>query len=77
MTTGHTSPAVPEAGTAEPPPSDTTDARRAVRAVLTLTALGVVFGDIGTSPLYAVQTVFTADNHAVKTVRSRCTGSSR
>ncbi|HEY1488655.1 MAG TPA: potassium transporter Kup, partial [Micromonosporaceae bacterium] len=26
-----------------------------------------VFGDIGTSPLYAVQTVFTADNHAVKT----------
>jgi KUP system potassium uptake protein len=25
----------------------------------------VVFGDIGTSPLYAVQAVFTADNHAV------------
>ena len=67
MTTGHTSPAGPAAGTAEPPPSDTTDARRAVRAALTLTALGVVFGDIGTSPLYAVQTVFTADNHAVKT----------
>jgi KUP system potassium uptake protein len=37
------------------------------RAALTLGALGVVFGDIGTSPLYAVQTVFTADNHAVKT----------
>ena len=67
MTTGHTSPAGSAAGTAEPPPSDTTDARRAVRAALTLTALGVVFGDIGTSPLYAVQTVFTADNHAVKT----------
>jgi KUP system potassium uptake protein len=32
---------------------------------LTLGALGVVFGDIGTSPLYALQTVFTADNHAV------------
>ncbi|MGI8557233.1 MAG: potassium transporter Kup [Solirubrobacteraceae bacterium] len=32
---------------------------------LTLGALGVVFGDIGTSPLYAVQTIFTADNHAV------------
>jgi KUP system potassium uptake protein len=32
---------------------------------LTLGALGVVFGDIGTSPLYAMQTVFTADNHAV------------
>jgi len=32
---------------------------------LTLGALGIVFGDIGTSPLYAVQAVFTADNHAV------------
>ena len=36
-------------------------------AALTLGALGVVFGDIGTSPLYALQTVFTADHHAVKT----------
>ena len=26
-----------------------------------------MFGDIGTSPLYALQTVFTADNHAVQT----------
>jgi KUP system potassium uptake protein len=34
-------------------------------AALTLGALGVVFGDIGTSPLYALQTVFTANNHAV------------
>ncbi len=34
---------------------------------LTLGALGVVFGDIGTSPLYALQTVFTADAHAVHT----------
>ncbi len=33
---------------------------------LALGALGVVFGDIGTSPLYAIQTVFTIDNHAVK-----------
>ncbi len=31
---------------------------------LSLAALGVVFGDIGTSPLYALQTVFTGD-HAV------------
>lgn len=30
-------------------------------AVLTLGALGVVFGDIGTSPLYAVQTIFSSD----------------
>jgi KUP system potassium uptake protein len=29
------------------------------RTALTLGALGVVFGDIGTSPLYAVQTVFS------------------
>ncbi|HEY2793976.1 MAG TPA: potassium transporter Kup [Micromonosporaceae bacterium] len=42
-------------------------AHRAGRAALALGALGVVFGDIGTSPLYSVQTVFTADNHAVKT----------
>src|SRR3954467_10085992 len=35
-------------------------------AALTLGALGVVFGDIGTSPLYALQTVFSADNPAVK-----------
>src|SRR3954468_20997234 len=33
---------------------------------LALGALGIVFGDIGTSPLYALQTVFAADNHAVK-----------
>jgi KUP system potassium uptake protein len=35
-------------------------------AALTLGALGVVFGDIGTSPLYALQTVFLAHNEAVK-----------
>jgi KUP system potassium uptake protein len=34
-------------------------------AALTLGALGVVFGDIGTSPLYALQTVFSVDHHAV------------
>ena len=35
-------------------------------AALTVGALGVVFGDIGTSPLYAMQTVFTTDQHAVR-----------
>jgi KUP system potassium uptake protein len=40
---------------------------RAGKAALTLGALGVVFGDIGTSPLYALQTVFTHDNRAVPT----------
>jgi KUP system potassium uptake protein len=34
-------------------------------AALTLGALGVVFGDIGTSPLYALQTVFHAEHGAV------------
>jgi KUP system potassium uptake protein len=33
---------------------------------LALGALGVVFGDIGTSPLYAVQTVFAIDGGIVK-----------
>lgn len=32
------------------------------RAALTVGALGVVFGDIGTSPLYAIQTVFNPDD---------------
>ena len=40
-------------------------ARRAGMAALTLGALGVVFGDIGTSPLYALQTVFHVDHGAV------------
>jgi KUP system potassium uptake protein len=35
-------------------------------AALTLGALGVVFGDIGTSPLYALQTVFSADHHSIR-----------
>jgi len=33
---------------------------------LALAALGVVFGDIGTSPLYAMQAVFNADHGAVR-----------
>jgi KUP system potassium uptake protein len=34
-------------------------------AALTLGALGVVFGDIGTSPLYALHAVFAAGSHPV------------
>lgn len=37
--------------------------------LLTLAALGVVFGDIGTSPLYALQTVFSAEHNAVAPTR--------
>lgn len=33
---------------------------------LTLGALGIVFGDIGTSPLYAMKTVFSIDGGAVR-----------
>ncbi|MCW0213578.1 MAG: potassium transporter Kup [Pseudonocardia sp.] len=33
---------------------------------LALGALGIVFGDIGTSPLYAMQTVFSIDDRAVQ-----------
>jgi KUP system potassium uptake protein len=36
------------------------------RGGLLLAALGVVFGDIGTSPLYALQTVFSIDDGAVR-----------
>src|SRR4051795_4842057 len=37
---------------------------------LMLGALGVVFGDIGTSPLYALQAVFSIDHGAVRATES-------
>ena len=37
---------------------------------LAVGALGIVFGDIGTSPLYALQTVFALDNHAIRASES-------
>jgi KUP system potassium uptake protein len=43
----------------EPPPLAAPTGRRL--AVLTLTALGVVYGDIGTSPLYALRECFKAE----------------
>jgi KUP system potassium uptake protein len=42
-----------------PPPADT---RRQGLAALTLGAIGVVYGDIGTSPLYTMKTVFEPAN---------------
>jgi KUP system potassium uptake protein len=73
-------PGVPHARTAEPGPEPKRGGSRpaprslrrgrsparAVSPALVVAALGVVFGDIGTSPLYALQTVFTIDNHAVE-----------
>ncbi len=42
-------------------PASKIHAQRAdgIRPALALTALGVVFGDIGTSPLYTLKTCFT------------------
>ena len=49
----------------------------ASKVVLALGALGVVYGDIGTSPLYTEQVIFTA-HRAPRTRRRRAsTGSSR
>ena len=40
--------------------------RTGAKAALAVGALGVVFGDIGTSPLYTVQTLFNpSDPHPV------------
>jgi K+ transporter len=45
------------------------------RAALALGALGVVFGDLGTSPLYTVQTVFNPnDPHPVPAVKDNIYG---
>src|SRR4051812_4500037 len=44
----------------------TVDSRQTLRPAIVLGALGVVFGDIGTSPIYTVQTVFDpGDPHPV------------
>ena len=59
--------AVREGGPAPVPPQATRrDAKVPVRTAVVLGALGVVFGDIGTSPIYTMQTVFNpADPHPV------------
>src|SRR3954463_8633285 len=46
--------------------SQPTKARTPAQLALMIGALGVVFGDIGTSPIYTVQTVFSpGDPHPV------------
>jgi KUP system potassium uptake protein len=40
--------------------------RQAAVTALVIAALGVVFGDIGTSPLYSLQTVFSLDHNKVQ-----------
>jgi KUP system potassium uptake protein len=66
--------AAPGARSAQRDPSGPAGQHRAGIAALTLGALGVVFGDIGTSPLYALQTVFHADHGAVPTSQSAIYG---
>ena len=54
---------VPDSGTVvapEPPAHGTALSRRALAATA-LGALGVVYGDIGTSPLYALKECFAPD----------------
>ncbi|MCW2675891.1 MAG: kup [Modestobacter sp.] len=56
-------------GTAAPRSPDTPagpPAHHGRSGALVLAALGIVFGDIGTSPLYALQTVFSIDDGAVR-----------
>ncbi|MFE9096947.1 KUP/HAK/KT family potassium transporter [Streptomyces sp. NPDC007264] len=48
-----------ETASASPPEAHTLLARDSVRLAVVIGALGVVFGDIGTSPIHTLQTVFT------------------
>jgi KUP system potassium uptake protein len=64
-------PASSGANTATPVASN----RGLAQTALTVGALGVVFGDIGTSPLYAIQTVFNpADPHPVPVAQDNIYG---
>ncbi|MEW1830981.1 potassium transporter Kup [Streptomyces sp. NPDC088196] len=55
-----------EASASGPPEARHGGARDAVRLAVVIGALGVVFGDIGTSPIYTLQTVFSpSDPHPV------------
>src|SRR3954447_24467389 len=66
MTSRLPTPPATEGDGAEPKGSGATAvAHHPAGRALLLAALGIVFGDIGTSPLYALQTVFSIDNGAV------------
>jgi KUP system potassium uptake protein len=52
---------------------DVTHAARSRLALLSLTALGVVYGDIGTSPLYALRECFHG-SHAIEATRPNVLG---
>ncbi|MFJ9893351.1 potassium transporter Kup [Streptomyces sp. NPDC091280] len=55
-----------DASADRPPGASRASARETVRLAVVIGALGVVFGDIGTSPIYTLQTVFSpGDPHPV------------
>jgi KUP system potassium uptake protein len=43
-------------------PTGARSGRQTARMALVVGALGVVFGDVGTSPIYTVQTIFNPDD---------------
>ena len=47
-------------------PQKIKNAKNASMMALSLAALGVVFGDIGTSPLYAIREIFTINNNILE-----------
>src|SRR3954470_10860843 len=52
-----------------------TAAGTSIRPAIVLSALGVVFGDIGTSPIYTIQTVFSPDDpHPVPIAKANVDG---
>ncbi|ARF53209.1 potassium transporter Kup [Streptomyces gilvosporeus] len=62
----HRQGAAPDGGFPSRAPEAHTKAQDTVRLALVIGALGVVFGDIGTSPIYTLQTVFNpSDPHPV------------
>lgn len=66
MADGRDGAAAEGAAASGPPEARSASARDAVRLAVVIGALGVVFGDIGTSPIYTLQTVFSpSDPHPV------------
>jgi len=56
---------LPDAAVPDPAPGTGRSPARSGAVGLVVAALGVVFGDIGTSPLYSLQTVFSLDHSKV------------
>src|SRR4029453_13960041 len=56
------------------PPGVSRPVRGSALAALMVGALGVVFGDIGTSPLYALQIVYSLDGGVVRPTAARVYG---